>query len=98
MKKVQLKRNPFLVKPVFANEVMVICEIKGESKTGKVEGFVRLLFTDAAGNVVSEVVISKLTAEALSKILPKNLKLIEEKMGEVKKKGGKRLVIPSYIG
>jgi hypothetical protein len=101
--KFRVTRNPFLVKPLFANEVSIVCEIKGEKETKKVEGFVRLLFTDNTGAVISEIVISSITAKALNRILAKNIKLIEEKMEEVKEKGipEEKVVFsqsPEYIG
>jgi hypothetical protein len=98
MEKMKIKRNPFLVKPIFANEVFLVCEVKGNKKTKKAEGFIRLLFMDTRGNVVSEIVLSKITAEALSRILTKNVKLLEEKIEEVKKKKKKRIISPHYIG
>lgn len=98
--KFKISRNPFLVKPLFANEVSIVCEIKGEKETRKAEGFIRLLFTDNTGAVISEVVLSSITAKALNGILTKNIGLLEKKLEEVKEKGIKGRIIfkPTYIG
>lgn len=98
MEKMKVKRNPFLVKPIFANEVLLVCEVKGDKKAKKADGFMRLIFTDAGGNAVSEVVLSRITAKALSEILAKNVKLLERKIEEVKKKGKEKSISPHYIG
>ena len=87
---------PSKVKPVFADDVVVSFIVK-RSKDGKrVDSAIRLSFIDSMRKeVIAEVVISPVTADALSKILEGSLKRLDQ---AVEGKTRKREETTTYIG
>lgn len=69
--------------PLFADEVMVGVIVKTRKINGNVEkeGYIRLGFIDMAKRqVFAEIVLSKITAMALLKILKQNLEKLEKEL------------------
>jgi len=92
-RRIQIRGAPAIIKPLFADEVMVGITLKASkerNEKGKIEkeGHVKLGFIDTVrGQFVAEVVISPMTAKGLMKILGDNLKKLDEelKSGELPK-------------
>jgi len=74
--------------PVFADEVMVSFTIKRSKDGRRKDGVVRRSFIDSMKKtVISEVVVSPVTADALSRVLGKTLEKLDGALkGEMKKK------------
>jgi hypothetical protein len=67
--------------PVFADEVMISFTIKRSKDGSRKDSVVRMSFIDSMRKVViSEVVVSPVTADALSKVLGKTLEKLEGAM------------------
>ena len=81
-------RIPSKEKPVFADEVMISLNIKKSRDGKKKDAAVRMGFVDTLRKeIVSEVIMSPITAEALVVILQKSLKKLEDVMkGKIEKK------------
>ena len=81
--KVQIRGTPAIVKPLFADEVMLGITVKAtQTEDGvKKEGLIRLSFLDVVrGQLLTEVVITPATAKSLSKILNNDLKRMDEEL------------------
>lgn len=74
------------VKPLFADRLMVgtlLQSSKQRDETGKIrkEGHIRIGFIDGMKNqVISDIVISLMTAKDLTKFLDDNIKKLEEEL------------------
>ena len=73
--------------PIFADEIMVSFSIKREKTGNRKDAMIRMSFIDSMKkSVISEIVISPITADALSRILVKTLEKLDGAMkGQVKK-------------
>jgi hypothetical protein len=73
--------------PIFADEIMVSFTIKREKTGSRKDAMVRMSFIDSMKkSVISEIVVSPITADALSKILVKTLEKLDGAMkGQIKK-------------
>ena len=84
------------IKPLFADEILISANIKArkKKKTIEKEGLVRLLFLSITNNEpVSEIVLSRFTAERLAFSLVDSLKKLEKELKS--KKMPKQKVIKS---
>jgi len=85
-REIQIRSAPAVVKPLFADEVMVGVSIKASKdrdEKGRIEkeGHIRLGFIDVMkGQMITEVVLSPMTAKALLKVLGDNLKKLDEEL------------------
>jgi len=85
-REVQIRGIPAMVKPLFADEVMLAVTLKASKEKDekgriKKEGHVRLGFIDAMkGQMIAEVVLSSMTAKALLKILDENLEKLDKEL------------------
>jgi len=85
-REIQIRSAPAVVRPLFADEVMVGVTVKASKEKGEKgriekEGHVRLGFIDVMkGQMIAEVVLSSMTAKALLKILDDNLKKLDEEL------------------
>ena len=81
-------RIPSKEKPVFADEVMISLNIKKSRDGKKKDAAVRMGFVDTLRKeIVSEVILSPITAEALVVVLQKSLIKLEDIMkGKIEKK------------
>lgn len=75
-------------KPVFADEVMVSLNIKRSRDGKKRDAAVRMSFVDSLRKeIVSEVILSPVTAESLVVVLQKSMKKLDDVMkGKIEKK------------
>lgn len=75
-------------KPVFADEVMISLNIKKSRDGKKKDAAVRMGFVDSLRKeIVSEVILSPITAEALVIVLQKSLTKLEDIMkGKIEKR------------
>jgi hypothetical protein len=82
--RIQLSRQPTTVRPIFADEVMVMNTIRGsKDEKGNVtkEGYIRINFIDMLRKQsLGEFVLSPRTAKALMRILNNNLKKLDEEL------------------
>ncbi len=82
--KVQIRGTAAIVKPLFADEVMLGITVKAtktEDGVIKKEGLIRLSFLDVVrGQLLSEVVITPTTAKSLAKILNNDLKRMDKEL------------------
>ena len=86
------------VKPVFGDEVFVSFTVKKSKDGSRKDVVIRMSFVDSMRKeVIADVVVSPVTAEALSKILEGTLKKVDEVM-QGKKEIKKEEESTFYIG
>jgi uncharacterized protein (UPF0264 family) len=89
---------PSRTKPTFADEVMVSFVIKNSKDSKKKDAVVRMGFVDSLRReIVSDVVVSPVTAEAMISILQATVKKMNDSLeGKVEKKAAEESA--NYIG
>ena len=84
----QIKVSQSKTPPIFADEVMVSFVVKRDKEGKRKEGVVRLSFIDTMRKeVISDIVLTPVTAQALMKILENSLKKLDNALkGKLEKK------------